>query len=223
MTKEESINPTEVAEVESPWRGMRTPRVVATCSILTFPLMGLLGHEWAGDVDWADRFFAAFMMVFLAGGAAWLLFLIWRRRTPKMDRVVLLISVGFLVGMVMSFVEGKLVPDAWKEASDWVLSVLLVVWHAWEYRKVERRWVSDGRLAPMPEGKPWPVMRRTWFGFIIVMTLWGVLFDELGVSGYDDEDVFGWMFWGLILPVWLAMGTIWLVKRGYAVMKRGVV
>jgi hypothetical protein len=188
---------------------------MATCLIVSLALGAVVQHDWTADGDWASWGFTGFMTVGLLGGAVWLSFHIWRRPTPKMDRVVLLICMGWITASLMRLGLVKLMPDAWEAAIDWVALVLLPVWHAMAYRSVEEKWVTEGRLHPLPEGKPWPVMRKTWFGFIVLMSVWGIVFTEMGVTDYEGEGVFGSLFWSVFMPALLTWGMLRLGRYGW--------
>lgn len=175
---------------------------------------GIVEHDWTAEGDWSSWLFTGFMAFSLAGGALWLSFQMWKRRTAKMDRVALLICIGFIAALFVNLAIIRLIPDAWEAVIDWV-ALLLLVWHAVTYRSVEKKWVEEGLLEPMPEGKPWPVMGKTWFGFIILMSLWGVLFEELGVTGYEGEEAFGFLFWAVALPAFLTFGILRWGRYGW--------
>ncbi len=185
--------------------------LITSCLLFVFVIHQLINHAWNSDPDLCSLFYALSYSIVLVAALGTVLYCFWLKPSSKTDRIAILVSLAIVMSLAGSFVE-DLFPKHWSDNASWLFWTAVLPIYTKVYRYYELLFVKKSWIHGMPGGQPWPVNIK-WTLLAYTTLFLGWLFQQLGVTGYDQEDTFSYSFWQILLPVLITCGPLYLRKK----------
>ncbi len=187
--------------------------VVATLFVLGNVVMDYRNHDWNADVTVSDYLLTYLLAGGSMAGGVVLLYFMWLRPTGKTDRIAMLITLALPAVLPLALVLGMITPEAWEYWVGWVAVLVGARFHGKVFQELEAKWSREGKIIPMADGQAWPRIDKEWYGFIVGIVIFSSINQSLGVTGYEGEDTYGALFWGIAMPVLLTKVAFWAYRK----------